>query len=465
VQFKDGNTPLGGAVALNGGSAQFATNQLGAGTYSITAVYSGDSANAASTSAPLSLTLGAASPSVVLSSPNGNAAVGQSVQLNANVSGFAPTGTVIFREGSIVLYNTSLVNGLASFSTSALAAGSHTLTSDYSGDSNNVRATSAPFVITVSVAGDSNADVPALPWWGSGLLAFTLLVSLARRSRWRLASVAPLVLLSSLALFMPQTARSAVLAGWDFSALPGGSNAFGASPLAASMADASVDVSGLTRGTGVGTTGTAAARGWGGTSWTASSAASAVAANTFVTFSMSAKSGYLLSLSSISRIDYRRSSSGATAGVLQVQVGSGTFSDVTSFSYSSTSSSGASLPAVDLTGVPSLQNVPAGTVVTFRIVNYGASSANGSWYLFDVAKSTAADLEISGSTAPAGPPVTGACGNSAGKTFATAPASNLCSAGTPSGVNQGSSWNWTCGGSNGGATTSCSAVDSSAAGC
>jgi len=465
VQFKDGNAALGSPVAVSGGSASFSTNQLGAGSHSITAVYSGDAANAGSTSTAFALTLGTATSSVTLSLGTSSATLGQSVALNVTVSGFAPTGTIDFLDGGTSLGSAPLVAGAVSFSTTALTVGSHTLTAVYSGDGNNAASTSAPVVVTVNAASGGTGDVPVLPWWGSGLLGAVLLALMARRPRRGLVSVAVMTLVLPLALLLPQSAWSGTLAGWDVHALPGGANAFGTSPLAATSADANLTVGGLTRGSGVGTSGTAAARGWGGTSWASSSVAAAVTANQFVTFSLTAQAGYTMSISSISRFDYRRSSSGATAGVLQVQVGAGAFTDLASLGYSSTASSGASLTAIDLTGVTALQAIPAGTVVTFRVVNYGASGGGGTWYVFDTANTTALDLEVTGTVVPAGPAVAGVCGSSAGKTFSTAPSSNLCRVGTPSVVNQGSSWNWTCSGSNGGTTPTCSAVDSSATGC
>lgn len=54
--------------------------------------------------------------------------------------------------------------------------------------------------------------------------------------------------------------------------------------------------------------------------------------------------------------------------------------------------------------------------------------------------------------------VNGACGSANGGTFSSAPTSNLCSAGTPSNVATGSSYTWSCAGSNNGATASCSAT-------
>ncbi len=57
------------------------------------------------------------------------------------------------------------------------------------------------------------------------------------------------------------------------------------------------------------------------------------------------------------------------------------------------------------------------------------------------------------------PVVNGACGSANGQTYATTPASGLCSAGTASGVSPaGLSWSWSCQGSNGGTTSNCSAT-------
>jgi uncharacterized repeat protein (TIGR02543 family) len=51
----------------------------------------------------------------------------------------------------------------------------------------------------------------------------------------------------------------------------------------------------------------------------------------------------------------------------------------------------------------------------------------------------------------------GVCGASNGALFTIAPASNLCSFGTPSAVSGSGPWSWTCAGDNGGTAASCSA--------
>lgn len=194
------------------------------------------------------------------------------------------------------------------------------------------------------------------------------------------------------------------LAGWNVSGL----SAYGASPLPPTTNAANVTVTGLTRGVGVGTSGTAAGSAWGGNGFDSTTAAAAIAAGDFATFSISANAGYTVSFTNISRFDYRRSSGGPPNGVLQYQIGGGSFVDITSLSYPTTTSGGASIGVIDLSNIAALQNVPASTTVTFRIVNYGASGSGGTWYIYNVANSTAVDFSIDGTvnsiSAPPGPP-------------------------------------------------------------
>ena len=200
------------------------------------------------------------------------------------------------------------------------------------------------------------------------------------------------------------------LAGWDVSA----QTDYGDSPLVPSTNAPSITVSGLTRGTGVTLTGPAAGGAWGGNGFNQSSAAAAITANDFATFALAPAAGCKASFSSISKFDYRRSSAGPPSGIIQFQIGAGAFSDITNVTYV-TGSSGVSLAAINLSGITALQNVGAGTNVTFRIVNYSASNAGGSWYIYDKAGSTAPDLAIDGTVTsvyvpPAIPPEFAAVG-------------------------------------------------------
>lgn len=194
------------------------------------------------------------------------------------------------------------------------------------------------------------------------------------------------------------------LAGWNVSGLA----AYGASPLPPTTNAANITVVGLTRGTGVGTSGTAAGGAWGGNGFDSTSAATAISAGDYATCSIAANAGYTVSFTNISRFDYRRSSGGPPNGVLQYQIGNGSFTDITTLSYSTTTSGGASLGPIDLASIAALQNVSASNPVTFRIVSYGASSSGGTWYIYNVANTTDVDFSIDGTvnpiTTPTNPP-------------------------------------------------------------
>ncbi|MGZ4971822.1 MAG: beta strand repeat-containing protein, partial [Limisphaerales bacterium] len=189
------------------------------------------------------------------------------------------------------------------------------------------------------------------------------------------------------------TTYTGVLAGWDVS----GQTNFGVSPLAPTTNAASLTIVGLARGSGVGISGSASTKSWGGNTWNSTSEAAAISANEFATASITAQTGYKVSISSISQFDYRRSSSGPPNGELQYQIGSGAFTDIAAVSYTSTT--GASLSPIDLSGISALQNVGAGTTVTFRIVNWGGTSSGGTWYILDLGASSAPDFAIQGTVA------------------------------------------------------------------
>ncbi len=186
------------------------------------------------------------------------------------------------------------------------------------------------------------------------------------------------------------------LVGWDVSTL---SN-YGPSTLAPTTTTSNLALVGLTRGLGVGTGGTAAARAWGGTTWTDTSAAAAITNDRSTTFSFAASNGYTVSFASISKFDYRHSDKGPTNGLLQYRLGSGEFADIAALTYPSTSSSGASLSPILLSGIPALQNVGPGTNVTFRIVNWAGSDSAGTWYIFDKAGSSVPDFVVQGTVSP-----------------------------------------------------------------
>jgi len=196
------------------------------------------------------------------------------------------------------------------------------------------------------------------------------------------------------------TIYSGILAGWDVST----QISFGPNILTPTTNAANLNVSGLTRGSGVKINGSGALGGWGGMAFTNLSVATAIVSNQYVTFSLTASNGYKVSYTSINRFDYRRTGTGPTNSVLQFQVGNGVFTDVLSITNSA-ASNGATNSPIDLTVYDALQNVGANTNVTFRIVNYNGVST-GNWYVWDYANSTAPDLAVQGTVTELTVPIT-----------------------------------------------------------
>ena len=170
-------------------------------------------------------------------------------------------------------------------------------------------------------------------------------------------------------------------------------------------------VGGLTRGTGLTTTGSGAQNAWGANGWDGNaSAAAAISANDFVTFSVTADPGFNVSFSSVSAYNIRRSNNGPTTGQWQYQVGAGSFVDIGSeITWGATiNASGNAQTAIDLSGITALQSVAPGTTVTFRIANYNASSNAGTWYLNDPSDSPGNDFIVNGTTSLIPEPTTAA---------------------------------------------------------
>jgi ELWxxDGT repeat protein len=157
VTFKDGATTLGTGI-LTSGTATFTTSALAAGNHSITALYGGDTNFRANTSAPLSQAVNQDSTTTTIVAVPTPSVYGQSVTFTATVSANlpgagTPSGTVTFMEGTTTLGTGTLTGGTANFTTSALATGSHSISTLYNGDTNFLTSTAA--TLSQSVNQDS----------------------------------------------------------------------------------------------------------------------------------------------------------------------------------------------------------------------------------------------------------------------------------------------------------------------
>jgi Bacterial Ig-like domain (group 3)/Beta-propeller repeat len=155
IMFNDGSAILG-TVALTSGTGVFNTANLAVGSHSISASYPGDNNFSSSTSAAFNQTVDQARTTTTLAVSPNTSNFGQGVTFTATVTPVAPgagvaTGTVTFLDGATTL-GTSPLNssGSATFSTSSLSSGSHTLTASYGGNTNfTSSATSSAVTATV----------------------------------------------------------------------------------------------------------------------------------------------------------------------------------------------------------------------------------------------------------------------------------------------------------------------------
>ena len=157
VTFTDGGVMLGTAV-LSNGTAVLPYSALGAGSHSITASYTGAGDDNASSSSQVMQVVNPASTTtaVSFSSTSGNLTLTATVTLGTSST---PTGTVSFMDGTTQLGAANLNgSGAATFSTTALADGTHTISAAYSGNGNFSPSASS----AVSVVADFNLAAAAL---------------------------------------------------------------------------------------------------------------------------------------------------------------------------------------------------------------------------------------------------------------------------------------------------------------
>jgi hypothetical protein len=149
VTFTDGSKILGSFPLSSGGQVIYAASGLSDGTHNITAQYGGD-LNYLATSASFVQVVGQAASSAQLSSSaKPYATPGLQVTFTATIAStvngdtLVPTGKATFYiDGKAA--GTGVLNskGLAIFSTTSLAVGTHTATAQYSGDANFLPTTS-----------------------------------------------------------------------------------------------------------------------------------------------------------------------------------------------------------------------------------------------------------------------------------------------------------------------------------
>ncbi|MBP3956537.1 Ig-like domain repeat protein [Gemmata sp. G18] len=162
VSFFDGATLLG-AGTLSAGVATLTTSTLSGGSHTVTAVYGGDTNYAGSTSAPATQVVAAGGTTTALTTSDSETDFRDAITFTATVSSAsgAPTGTVTFSVDGTVLATVSVNgSGVATFSTAALASGTHTITARFTPVGGNFLASVGTVTQTVrpTPGNDVNAD-------------------------------------------------------------------------------------------------------------------------------------------------------------------------------------------------------------------------------------------------------------------------------------------------------------------
>lgn len=142
ILFADGDLTIGSAPVDASGKATFTTTTLAIGSHNITAGFGGSTTFLGSVSSTVAVTVGPAAAGIAttttLAASTTTAVNGGSVTFTATVtpaSGTAvPTGAVTFSDSGAALSNGILdATGKATFSTTTLAVGSHSITAAYAG--------------------------------------------------------------------------------------------------------------------------------------------------------------------------------------------------------------------------------------------------------------------------------------------------------------------------------------------
>jgi hypothetical protein len=144
IRFLDGATTLGTAT-IGGQNASLDVTFTDVGPHSLTAQYLGDTHDAGSVSAPISMDVTAPPPGLTITSATNPAQFGVSVNFTATLTGATnPTGDVTFSADGTPFGTVPLSGNSALLSLTGAAPGLHHITATYLGDANNAPATTEP---------------------------------------------------------------------------------------------------------------------------------------------------------------------------------------------------------------------------------------------------------------------------------------------------------------------------------
>ncbi len=194
--------------------------------------------------------------------------------------------------------------------------------------------------------------------------------------------IAASVALSSVSL------SSAQIAAWEFNGNTGNEISVSATTI-----DPNLDPSAVIRGSGINASGLA--NSFSATDFTLNGTqANAIANNDFFEFSVSSKTGFTLSLSTLD-VTLRRSSTGPNTYIWRYSIGSGFTTIGSPVSYTSTATSGVAQTQLNLSSISALQDLSSTATATFRLYAYGTGTATTG--TFAIGRLAGNDLAVGGS--------------------------------------------------------------------
>jgi len=154
VAFYDGAQQIGtGALAGSPATANFSTTTLAVGTHTLTAVFAGDSSNAAGTSPAITQTVNKTVTLAALAAAPATGIAGGAEVLTAAVTvssgASTPTGAVTFTSGTTTLGTVQLGSSSTAVLSQVFSAGAYSIVATYAGDASNGGSVSAAFPLTV----------------------------------------------------------------------------------------------------------------------------------------------------------------------------------------------------------------------------------------------------------------------------------------------------------------------------
>jgi hypothetical protein len=175
IEFRAEGSPITGCTrrtVSSGNTKCTVSGYAAAGSYSITAVYSGNGDYLASSSSVLTQEVGKAPVTAAVSSETTPSAVGQPVTYTATLSALAATGTVTFEEEGAPITGCAAQNvgfGAATCGVTGYpSTGSHSIVATYSGDENYLQSASPALTQTVKKAATTTTIAssvnPSMTW-------------------------------------------------------------------------------------------------------------------------------------------------------------------------------------------------------------------------------------------------------------------------------------------------------------